>query len=118
MRHEPHLAYKRVRVVPNACSLVGSPSAHGIVRVKCLAANGGSSKEIYKTKSVRVSFLYTILFTSLTLAHFITYTPSKTSRHPEFAGPPVKVNAETMRQLLNNDASLQIAIAVRVHRIL
>ena len=117
MRHELHLAYRRVRVVPNACSLVGSPSAHGIVRVKCLAANGGSSKETYKAKSVRVSFLYTALFTSPTLAHFIAYTPFKTSRHPEFAGPPVKVDAETMRQLVNNDASLQIYIAVRVHRI-
>jgi hypothetical protein len=46
--HE-QVAYKRVRVFPNAFICVGSPSAHRIIRVKCLAANGGS-KEVCETK--------------------------------------------------------------------
>ena len=104
------VAYKRVRVVPNALSLVGGPSAHREVRVISLATNDGS-KEICKTKSARVSFLYTGLFTSPTLAHSAAFAPSKTSG---VRGATSQADAETMRQLVNDDASLQIAITVRV----
>ena len=101
MRHEP-----MHRVMPNALGLVGSPSAHGIVRVKSLAANG--SKEICKTKSARVSFLYTVLFTSPTLTHSATFGVRKATS---------QADVETIRQLVNNGACLQIAVGVRVRRI-
>jgi hypothetical protein len=100
-----HEAYNRVRV-PNVFNLVGGTSAHRISRLKGLAANGGS-KEIYATKSARRSFMYTVLFT----AHSTAFTPFKTSG---VRGATSQADAETMRQLVNNDASLQIAIAVRV----
>ena len=108
-----HVAYKRVWVVSNAFSLVGCPSAHRVVRVKSLAANG-SGKEVCVTKSARVSFLYTVLFTSPTLTHSAAFTPSETSG---VQGAASQANAKTMRQLVNNDASLEIAVTVRVRRL-
>jgi hypothetical protein len=113
VRAYKHVAYKRVREVPNAFNLVGCPGAHRIVRVKSLAANG-SGKEVCGTKSARVSFLYTVLFTSPTLTHSAAFTPSETSG---VRGATSQANAETMRQLVDNDASLEIAIAVRVRRL-
>ena len=53
------VAYKRVRVIPNAINLVGSPSTHRKVRVISIAADGGS-EEIYATESVRKSLLQRI----------------------------------------------------------
>jgi hypothetical protein len=54
------------------------------------------------------------LFTSPALAHSTAFTPSKTSG---VRGATSQADAETMRQLVNDDASLQIAIAVRVRRL-
>jgi hypothetical protein len=108
-----NVAYKRVRVVPNPIILVGSPGTHRKVRIISVAANDGS-KEIYQAESARVSSPYKSVFTSPTLAHSAAFTPSKTSR---IRGTASQADAETMRQFVNNDPGLQIAIPVRVRRL-
>jgi hypothetical protein len=104
------VTYKRVGVFPDAFVLVGSPSTHREIRVESLAANG-SGQEICVRTSAQVSTSYEGILTSPTLAHSAAFAPSKT---PRIRGTASQADAETMRQLMDDNTGLEIAIAVRV----
>jgi hypothetical protein len=85
--------YGGVKIVPDTILTVSSPGTHAVVRVVRGAADGGGQK------------------VTPTLTHTTTLTPAETTG---VGRPTGQTGAQTVGKLVDNDASLQVTIPVRI----
>ena len=88
--------HQRIDIVPDTRLLVSCPRTHRIIRVARCAANGSSQK------------------VTPTFTHTPALTPAEARR---IRGTASQTHAQTVRELMNDDASFQVTIAVWVGRV-